>query len=305
MNRHGAERRFIAVFLAPAVLLFTAFVALPALNVVLYSFQRWDGLTTPQWAGLDNFARLFSGSGLFTAALWHNLVLLFGAGSLTMVLALFFAAALHRRTRGAGIFRVAFFFPNVIASVAVALLWILLYSTTSFGVINGLLGWVQDTLHATGLAAPDWQLPIAFFDSKNLIIAMIPMIVWTATGFYMVLFLAAMQGIPEEYYEAAELDGAGPVAQFFNVTLPMIRDVITVGLMFLVISILKFFDPIWVVENQRPTKDAHVLSTLLYQKAFSEYRVGEGAAVAVLQFLLVFAATLISLRLSRRERLEY
>jgi len=305
MNTRNAERRFIAVFLAPALLLFSAFVALPAANVLMYSFQRWDGLTTPQWAGLDNFARLFSASGLFTAALWHNLVLLFGAGTLTMALALFFAAALHRRARGAAIYRIAFFFPNVIASVAVALLWILLYSTTSFGMINGILGWFQTTMHAAGIPWPNIDLPYAFFDAKNLIISMIPLIVWTSTGFYMILFLAAMQGIPEEYYEAAELDGATPVAQFFNITLPMIRDVITVGLMFLVISILKFFDPIWVVENQRPAADAHVLSTLLYQKSFSEYRVGEGAAVAVLQFLFVFAAALISLRLARRDRLEY
>lgn len=305
MMQRNAERRFIAVFMAPALLLFSAFVVLPACNVLLYSFQRWDGLTEPQWAGLDNFARLFSGSGLFAAALWHNLVLLFGAGTLTMALALFFAAALHRRKRGAAIFRVAFFFPNVIASVAVALLWILLYSTTSFGVINGFLGWFQSAMHSAGIPWPNLDLPVAFFDSKNLILALIPMIVWTATGFYMILFLAAMQGIPEEYYEAAELDGASAVAQFFQITLPMIRDVFTVGLMFLVISILKFFDPIWVIENQRPSKDAHVLSTLLYQKSFSEYRVGEGAAVAVLQFLLVFAATLISLRLARRERLEY
>lgn len=300
MNQHAAQRRFIAVFLAPALLLFTVFVALPAARAILYSFQKWDGLTPATWAGLGNFQKLFGNSDLFRAALWHNLILLFGAGSLTMVLALTFAALLHRRVRGAALFRVAFFFPNVIASVAVALLWILLYSTTGFGVINGFLAAVQSAFPALQL-----DLPFPFFDSKNVIYSMIPVIVWTSTGFYMVLFLAGMEGIPEEYYEAAELDGASPLAQFFHITLPMIREVLTVGLVFMVISILKFFDPIWVIENQRPAKDAHVLSTLLYQKTFSEYHIGEGAAVAVLQFLLVFAATLVSLRLSRRDRLEF
>jgi multiple sugar transport system permease protein len=300
MNQHAAQRRFIAVFLAPALLFFTVFVALPAVRAILYSFQKWDGLTPATWAGLDNFQKLFGNSDLFRAALGHNLILLFGAGSLTMLLALTFAALLHRRVRGAALFRVAFFFPNVIASVAVALLWVLLYSTTGFGVINGFLAAVQSVVPGLNL-----ELPVPFFDSKNVIYSMIPMIVWTSTGFYMVLFLAGMEGIPEEYYEAAELDGASPLAQFFHITLPMIREVLTVGLVFMVISILKFFDPIWVVENQRPAKDAHVLSTLLYQKTFSEYHIGEGAAVAVLQFLLVFAATLVSLRLSRRDRLEF
>lgn len=305
MKRSSEQRRFIVVFLAPALVLFTVFGALPALRVLVYSLQKWDGLTTPQWAGLDNFRKLFGESDLFTLALWHNLVLLAGAGSITLFLALVFAAMLHRRIRGAALFRVAFFFPNVIASVAVALLWILLYSTTGFGVVNAFLGAFQHAAHGLGLPWPSLDLPFPFFDAKNVIFSVIPMIVWTSTGFYMVLFLAAMQGIPEDYYEAAELDGASPVAQFFNITLPMIREVITVGVVFLVISILKFFDPIWVIENQRPGKDTHVLSTLLYQKTFSEYHVGEGAAVAVLQFALVFCATLVSLRLARRERLEY
>ena len=102
------------------------------------------------------------------------------------------------------------------------------------------------------------------------------MIVWQATGFYMVLFLAAMEGIPESYYEAAKLDGATGFQQFRHITLPLIREVLTVGVIFLMISSLKFFDAIWVMENQTPTRDSHVLATLLYQKVFTEYNVGYG-----------------------------
>jgi len=131
------------------------------------------------------------------------------------------------------------------------------------------------------------------------------MMVWTATGFYMVLFLAAMENIPETFYEAAKLDGASGFAQFRHITLPLIREVLTVGLVFLVIGSLKFFDAIWVMENQRPTKDSHVLATVLYQKVFTEYNVGYGSAVAVLLFILVFVATLLTLKLSRKEALEY
>jgi ABC-type sugar transport system permease subunit len=296
---------FIACFLAPAFLLFTGFVAYPGVRALLYSLQHWDGLTEARWAGLDNFRRMFFDSEVFVAALTNNAILLFGAGSCILVLSLFFASLLHRRIRGAGLFRVTFFFPNVMAAVAVALLWMLLYSVTSFGPINNMLAAFQNTCHAMGLGWPHWDLPIAFTASRTLIYALIPMLVWMATGFYMVLFLAAMQGIPEVYYEVARLEGASAWAQFRHVTFPLIREVLSVAVVFLIIISMKFFDPVWVLENQRPTRDSHVLATLLYQKVFTEYNVGYGAAVAVLLFVVVFVATLVSLRLSRAERVEY
>jgi ABC-type sugar transport system permease subunit len=293
-----AQRRFVAVFLAPALLLFTALVAVPGLQALAYSLHRWNGLTPPEWVGLDNFRALLAEGNVFLTALWHNLILLVGAGGLTLALSLAFAALLSRRVRGAAVYRVAFFFPNTIALVAVALLWILLYSATSFGLFNALL-------RAVGADALGIDLPYPFLDSRNLIVALIPMVAWAATGFYMVLFLAAMTSVPEEYYEAARLEGASGWQQFRHITLPLIRDVIAVGVVFLCISSLKFFDPIWVMENQRPNRQSHVLATLLYQKAFTEYDIGHAAAIAVLLFVLVFAATLLSLRLMRRERMEY
>lgn len=303
--RKRNERIFIVTFLLPAFLLFALFVAWPGLQAFGYSLLRWDGLTEAEFVGLQNYRDLFSDSSLFLAALRNNLILVAGAGTATILLALAFAGVVHRRVRGASIFRIAFFFPNVIASVAVALLWVLLYSAANFGLFNALIAGLQDSLHSVGLAWPNWSLPIPFMDSKHLIFSIVPMMVWAATGFYMVLFLAAMQGIPESYYEAAKLEGATPWQQFRHITLPLIREVLAVGIVFLVIGILKFFDPIWVMENQRPTKDSHVMATLLYQKVFSEYNVGYGAAVAVLLFLLVFAATLVSLRVSRGQRVEF
>jgi len=242
---------------------------------------------------------------LFMSALKNNVILTVGAGSITLVLALFFAALMHRRIRGASLFRVAFFFPNVLAAVAVALLWSLLYSTTEFGVFNGILSGLQRLLGAVGISFMDGNLPYAFTDSKHLILFLIPMLVWTATGFYMVLFLAAMQSIPEELYEAAHLDGATPSQQFQHVTLPLIREVFVVGVVFFIITSAKFFDAVWVIESQYPTTDSHVLATVLYQKVFTEYNVGYAAAVAVVLFALVFVASLITLTMSRKEALEY
>ena len=305
MKKGREQRVFIFTFLAPALFLFTIFVAIPSVRALGYSLRRWDGLSTPKWVGFTNFMTVLRDSDLFLVALKHNLFLMIVGGSITLALSLFFASVLHRRVLGAGLFRVAFFFPNVISSVAIALLWVLLYSTTSFGIINSLLLHVQRMLAELGIMWPRIDLPFPFVDSKYVIYSIVPMMVWTATGFYMVLFLAAMENIPETFYEAAKLDGASEFAQFRHITFPLIREVFTVGVVFLVIGSLKFFDAIWVMENQQPAKDSHVLATVLYQKVFTEYNVGYGSAVAVLLFILVFLATLVTLKLSRKEALEY
>ncbi len=301
--RKKEERRFILVFLAPAFLLFTALVFLPAVRALLYSLQKWDGLGTPEWIGLGNFVRLLRDDDMFLAALGHNVLLFLIAGGCTIALALFFASLLSQKIRGASVFRVAFFFPNVIALVAVALLWILLYSTTNFGVINAMLGPLQDAAVAAGLPFP--ELPFPFLQSKYLIISIIPMIVWSAAGFYMVLFLAAMGGIPQSYYEAARLEGANHFQQFYHITLPLLREILVVAAVFMIITLMKYFDAIWVMENEVPNRDSHVLATLLYQKVFTEYDMGYASAVAVLLFLIVLAASAFSMTWSRKERIEY
>ena len=328
------------LFLTPPLLLFTGLVAIPGIRALVYSLQRWDGLSRPSWAGLDNFKALFA-DDLFIGALLNNLILMVGAGSLTLVLALTFATLIHRGILGAGIFRVAFFFPNILAAVAVAILWQLMYSTTEFGIINALLGFLQSGLSALiawsadlgmkamvfiqpestilnsfrglviSVANSDGAManldvfPYAFTDSKVLIYALIPMLTWISVGFYMILFLAAMQSIPEEFYEAANIEGANTRQQFWHITLPLIREVFIVGVVFFIISSAKFFDAVWVIESEFPNNDSHVMATVLYQKVFSEYNVGYAAAVAVVVFAMVFAATLVTLKFSRKDALEY
>ncbi|MCF6286855.1 MAG: sugar ABC transporter permease [Candidatus Hydrogenedentes bacterium] len=303
--RSKEERRFIIVFLAPAFILFTTFVFLPAMRALLYSFQKWDGLGTPEWVGLANFVRLLRDDNIFLVALGHNLLLFGIAGGLTIALSLFFASLLSQKIRGASLFRIVFFFPNVIAMVAVALLWILLYSTTDFGVINALLGRVESAAVVVGLPLPDLDLPFPFLQSKYLIASIIPMIVWSATGFYMVLFLAGMGGIPKSYYEAARLEGATAWQQFWHITFPLLREILVVAVVFMMISLMKYFDPIWVMENEAPNRESHVLATLLYQKVFTEYDMGYASAVAVLLFLIVLGASAFSFAWSRKERIEY
>lgn len=302
MNAARQQRRLAILFLAPSFIVYTLLVTLPSVRALMYSFRKWDGFSEPSWVGISNFRELFQPGSLFLKALGHNMFLAIVSGLLILALALLFAALIHRGVRGAGLYRVTFFFPNVVASVAVALLWVLIYSTTEFGLINGALMALKGTMFEAAL--PE-SMPFPFTDSRYLLWSIIPVLVWVATGFYMVLFLAAMQNVPEEYYEAAQLEGASGFEQFWHVTLPLIREVLVVGVVFLLISSLKTFDIIWIMENQWPQPDTHVMATLMYQKVFTEYNVGYGAAVAVVLFVLVFAATLVTLRFSRKEALEF
>src|SRR5688572_4572264 len=174
------SRVFLAIFLGPAFVLFTVFVAIPSVRALLYSLQHWDGLTEPRWVGLDNFRQLIQDSPLFFDALSNNILLIVCSGTVTITLALIFAAMIHRKVGGASVYRVTFFFPNVIASVAVALLWVLLYSVTDFGFFNGLLIGLHDGLERVGIVQGEWALPFPFLASKYLIYSIVPMVVWAA-----------------------------------------------------------------------------------------------------------------------------
>src|ERR1043166_8846249 len=157
------ERLFILSFLGPPFTLYALFVLLPAFNALRYSLLRWDGLGQPAWVGLKNFQAVLSPDSGFPKALGNNLFLMFVPGPIILALALFFAYSIHQRIRGARLFRIAFFFPNVISSVAVALLWILIYSTSQAGLLNSLL---QMITHS--------KTPIAFSDDSHLMWALVP-----------------------------------------------------------------------------------------------------------------------------------
>src|SRR5579862_743103 len=129
MKRRLERRLFLLTFLGPSLTLYALFVLLPTLNAFRYSLTRWDGLGSPAWIGVQNYRKIFSHASDFLTALQHNLFLTFVPGVIILALALFFAYSIHQRIPGARLFRVAFFFPNVISSVAVSLLWILIYST--------------------------------------------------------------------------------------------------------------------------------------------------------------------------------
>ena len=182
---------------------------------------------------------------------------------------------------------------GLLGTVAITLLWMHLYNPQG-GPVNAILTGLGMT-RFTGFA---WLSP------EHLYWALIPVSVWGACGFNMVLYLAATENIPTDLYEAAELDGVSQWRQFWHITLPLIWDVLAISVVFMVIGGMKAFEIIWLLTNQRPLTVNHVIGTRMLQAAFGEFNIGEATAIAVMLFLMVFVGSAVTLRVMKRETVE-
>lgn len=300
----------ILIFVAPSVLVYTAFVIVPSLRAFGWSLHRWNGLTNMdamKYVGLLNFRRLLFESDEFWIALKNNLFLMFVVPAFVVPLSLFLAAAISRGVWGSKTFRVVFFFPNLIGGVAATLLWLHIYNPQG-GLINTALVDIGRGLCSIGINWPGkWLESFAGFswlDSAHLYWSLIPISIWGACGFNMILYLAGMESIPESYYEAARIDGASQWRQFWTITIPLIWEMIAISLVFLIIGGMKAFDIIWLLTNQMPTSANHVVSTLMVRSMFTDFKVGQATAIAVLLFLMVFVCSAVTLRAMQRETVE-
>lgn len=283
----------LILFLGPAAMVYGVFLVGPALVSFGWSTQRWDGLEPMQSVGLLHFKRLLFESDGFWTALGNNLFIMLVLPAFVIPISLFLAACLSRGLWGSALFRVVFFFPNLLG-VAAVLLWQQLYHPT-----GGLVNRALVAVGFEGFAGFPW------LSDQYLYWALVPMSIWGACGFNMILYLAAMSSVPASLYESSELDGASPWRQFVSITLPLIRDVLVISIVFMVIGGMKVFDVIWLLTEQDPTTRTHVVGTKMVSTMFSEYRIGEAAAIAVLMFVMVFIASAATARFMRREVVEF
>ena len=284
-------------FVGPALLLYGGFVLLPGLAAFSWAFLRWDGIGPHTWAGWFNFKSLLFESDGFWLALRNNLFLMLAPAVAVVPLALLFAVLIHRGVWGAGVFRVVFLFPNLLGGIAATLLWLNAYEPHG-GLVNAslvALGRMLDVAWLRGFDGYPW------LSHSHLYPALIPIYLWMACGFNLVLYLAAMEGIDPQLYEAAQLDGAPAWWQFFGITLPLIWDVVIISAVFLVISGLNAFEMIWLLTSQDPSSASHTLGTLMITSLFKEFQVGHAAAIAVVMFVLVLTASAGVMRALKRE----
>ncbi len=269
------------LFILPAILGLLIFYIGPMIASFILSLTDYDLLTPPEFIGLDNY-REMAGDPLF----WQSLKVtsIYSVVSVPLVLAvgLFLAVLLNQKVRGSTFFRSVFYLPTVISGVAVALLWRWIFND-EYGILNLLLDKV-------GIRGPGWLI-----DERWALIALIMTSVWTAGG-TMLIFLAGLQGIPAELYEAAELDGATRWKRFWTITFPLLSNVTFFNLVLGVIGALQVFTEAFVLTAGGPNNSTLLLPVYLYRNAFQYLEMGYASAIAWVMFLIVFVLTLIVFR---------
>lgn len=278
------------LYLLPAFLVYAAFLLYPLIRAAQFSLYDWPGFGPSTFVGLGNYVDLLS-DRRFLAAISHALILIIFYSILPLVVGLILAAILRRgKVRGLGFFRVVIFMPQVIALVVVAVAWYQIYAPNGF--LNRALSAIGlDDLTRGWLGDPNFALPA---------VGMVGF--WLQTGLVMLLLLAGMGRIPNDLYEAARLDGAGPVSEFFAITLPSVKAEITTALVLTIIAALKTFDLVYVTTGGGPGTATTVPSYEVYNRAFNLKEVGSASAVAVVLTVLVFLINVVVSRIGEEKR---
>lgn len=281
------QRRLVPyIFIAPNMLVFTVFLFVPMLLAVYMSFNDWSLIEAPRFIGLENYVTMAQ-DPQFWQSMWNTLVYTVGTVPTSIALGLLVAVGLNRRLPGRGLIRSVFFVPVVISMVAVALVGAWIFND-SYGVINS-------GLNALGFESVPW-LTSQRWAMPSLIIATL----WIRIGFNMVVYLAALQSIPSELYEAAQIDGATGWGQFRNVTWPLLGPTTFLLVILNVIYSIHVFDLIYVMTGGGPGFSTTVLVMYVYQAAFQNLQMGYASAMGVVLFLMLLAFTAFQWRITRQ-----
>jgi multiple sugar transport system permease protein len=293
MKKQTRETIIAYSFITPNFLGFAIFTLVPLVFALFLSFLNWDGANPIQFAGLGNFIRLFT-DPIFWRALWNTFLYTTGVVPLTLVCALFLAILLNQKLKGRNFFRSVSFFPYVASLVAVAAVWNFIFSPT-LGPVNNLLSAI--------FSVPVEKLPRWAADKFWAIPTVIFFSVWKNMGYYMVIYLAGLQGVNPELHEAASLDGAGRVQRFFHVTIPQLAPTTFFILMMLIISSFKVYDifiNIFAGADNQLTNTTRVLVYQIYNTAFRSLEFGYASAMAMILFIMVAGITLVQFRLEKK-----
>jgi multiple sugar transport system permease protein len=283
----AGEGWWALLFLAPTLIGLTLLSAGPILASFGISLTDWDLLTAPQLVGLDNFVSLL-GNQRFLVALRNTAFYTLVSVPLGMVLALGLAMALNQSLRGIALIRTAYFLPVVTSATAVGLVWAWIYSPA-----NGLLNQVIGVIGLPGqrwISDPFWAMP-----------SIIAMSVWQGLGINVIVFLAGLQAIPQEYYDAASVDGAARWSRFRAVTAPLLTPSIFFTGILSLIGAFQIFDQVYILARPgKPTEATITLVYFIYESGFKFFRMGEAAAASWILFLIVAVLTVIYFRSQKR-----
>jgi multiple sugar transport system permease protein len=284
----GADTRPALGFLAPFMILYALFVIGPALYGLVMSFFD-TSLVKPglgKWAGFANYSEVFQSSD-FWHAMWHTVLFTLLTTPPLVILSFLFALLAERASRGKWFFRLAFFAPYILPSAVMSLIWIWLY-TPGLGLASAAVGKV-------GLTAPGW-----LGDPSWAMISIAIATIWWTLGFNFVLYLAGLQEVPRELYEASAIDGASPFQQIRSITVPLLARTTTLVVVLQVISSLKVFDQMYIMTSGGPNFSTRPALEYIYDVGFTDYRTGYSAAASTVYFIVLLLVSAVWFLQTRR-----
>ena len=292
-NRRKKERAgFILACIFPAIILFLTFLIYPTIEVFRMSMYRWGGFSkNKQFVGFDNFVTLWKDEN-FSRTIQNTILLIVIVTIVTVVLAVLFASILTtEKIRGNNFFRIIFYIPNILSIVVIAGLFAAIYDPNG-GLLNAILPKALERLWLGDQGVVIYSLAFA--------------LIWQAIGYYMVMYMAGMANIPSSLYEAADLDGAGKIGKFFNVTLPLIWNSIRTTLTFFIISTINLsFLLVQILTNGGPDGSTEVFLSYMFTQAYTNSSFGYGMAIGVVVFIFSFGLSGIVSHITKRDILEY
>jgi len=268
------------LFLVPAVGLYLLFYIYPFFETAVYSSTKWDGITKVNFIGLNNFVNLLSDKYFREAVgrifIWAFLSITFKVGS-----ALIIAFVLRRSFKGIRFFRTVIFFPYIISASAMCLMFTIIYDKE--------IGFINQFLRLIGLGGVTryW-----LSDANTAFYAVIAVPIYQAIGYFFIIFLAAMQDVPQELYDAVKIDGTGAIGEFFYVTIPYIWGTITVSVILAINGAFNDFNYVFILTGGGPGHASEVPATYMYKEIFVNYKFGYGSAVALVIFIITVTVTM-------------
>ncbi len=277
------------MFLLPLLLILAVFLVFPLASGLLISFHRTNGMSTGEFVYLENYAEALFRDGIFGQALRNTLIFTAGAIVLQTGTGLFLAILISEVRRGRLIYRMVFFAPVVLSMVAVGFVWLWIYAPY-FGILS-------NVLNALGVA----EIHYGVLGGQNTALAgIMGAFLWRWSGFNTVIYLAGMQSISNEYYEAARIDGANGFQRFWYITWPLLLPQTYIIVLLTTMGTLKIFDFMWIMTEGGPNHATETVATYIYVTAFRFFRVGYGSAMAFILFAVVLIVTLLEVRVLRR-----
>jgi multiple sugar transport system permease protein len=280
------------LFISPVLVFFGLFRVYPSIQTLVFSFFKVNLIAKKyEWVGLKNFALLLQETD-FIRAIANTFIYTFYIVVFSVFIGMVLASMFSSKMKFAGIFKAVYFVPFITATVAAAVVWGYLYDP-KFGLFNMILKLI-------GLPGRHWLT-----SSKEALGSIIIFSIWKYLGYNIVIFIAGLQNIPDAFYEAATIDGAGPLAKFFRITVPLLAPTIVFVVIYNTILALKVFDQVFVLTAGGPAAASTVVVLELYEMAFLHYRFGYAASMAFVLFLFIMIITVVQYTVSRRWEVTY